>query len=100
MSALNVYDEERFACPCSGDCFSAVVKDYLDGTFKWSQSENVALQTEILEAANFQKKSGWFGTDIAKGAASSKPDFDFWTVASQFDHLIMQKMWHHWHRSF
>jgi hypothetical protein len=63
-----------------------VVKDYLDGTFKGSQAEKVALQTEILlEAANFQKRRGWFDTDIAKGAASSKSDFDFWTVASQFD---------------
>ncbi len=70
----------------SGDCFAAVVKDYLDGTFKGPQSEKVAIQTEILlEAANFQKRLGWFEADIAKGAAASKCEFDFWTVASQFD---------------
>ena len=65
-----------------------VVKDYLDGTFKLegSQSEKVEMQTELLfEAANFQKRRGWFETDIAKGAAASKSEFDFWTVASQFD---------------
>ena len=49
-----VYDEELFACPCSGDCCSNVEKDYLDGTFKGSQPNKVALQTEILlEAAKF-----------------------------------------------
>jgi len=81
-----VYAEERFTCPRSGDCFGNVVKDYLDGTFKGSESEKVALQTEILlETANFQKRRGCFDTDMTKGAASSKSDFDFWTVASQFD---------------
>jgi hypothetical protein len=63
------------------------VKDYLEGTFKGSQAEKVAMQTEILlEAANFQKQKrlGWFETDIAAGAAPSKSDFDFWTVASKF----------------
>ncbi len=41
----------------SGDCFAAVVKDYLDGTFKGSQSGKVEMQTEIMfEAANFQKR--------------------------------------------
>ncbi len=45
---------KKFECPRSGECFSAVVKDYLDGTFKGSQSEKVAMQTEILfEAAIF-----------------------------------------------
>ena len=44
------------------------------------------MQTEILlESANFQKRRGWFETDIANGAAASKSEFDFWTVASQFD---------------
>ena len=46
------------------------------------------MQTEILlEAAIFQKRLGssWFETEIAKGAASSKSDNDFWTVALQFD---------------
>ena len=40
-----------------------------------------------VRGSNFQKRLGssWFETDIAKGAASSKSDFDFWTVASQFD---------------
>ncbi len=57
-----------------------------EGTFKGSQAEKVAMQTDILlEAANFQKRRGWFETDIAKGAAASKSNFDFWTVASQFD---------------
>jgi hypothetical protein len=42
--------------------------------------------TEILlEEADFQKQQGWFETDIAKGVASSKSDFDFLTVALQFD---------------
>jgi hypothetical protein len=72
-------------CPLSGLCFSGVVKDYLEGTFKGSQAEKVAMQTEtLLEAANFQKRLGWFETDIAAGAAPSKSDFDFWTVASKF----------------
>jgi hypothetical protein len=92
-----VYAEEQFVCLTSGDCFAAVVKDYLDGTFKGSQSEKVVLQTEsLLEAANFQKRRGRFETNIAKGAAASKSEFDFWTVASQFE---AQKMWHHWRRS-
>ena len=81
-----VYAEEQFVCPRSGDCFAAVVKDYLDGTFKGAPSEKVELQTEILlEAANFQKRRDWFETDMARGAAASKSEFDFWTVASQFD---------------
>ena len=63
-----------------------MVKDFLEGTFKGPQPEKVAMQTEILlEAANFQKRRGWFDTDMAKGAAMSKSDFDFWTIASQFD---------------
>jgi hypothetical protein len=37
-----VYDFEKFACQRSGDCFSDVVKDYLDGTFKGPQPEKVA----------------------------------------------------------
>jgi hypothetical protein len=80
------YAEEQFVCLTSGDCFAAVVKDYLDGTFKGSQSEKMVLQTEsLLESANFQKRWGWFETDTAKGAAASKSEFDFWTVASQFE---------------
>ncbi len=43
-----VYAEERFVCLLSGECFSGVVKDYLEGTFKGSQAEKVAMQTEIL----------------------------------------------------
>jgi chromatin segregation and condensation protein Rec8/ScpA/Scc1 (kleisin family) len=43
-------------------------------------------QTDILlEAANFQKRQGWFETDMARSAAASKSEFDFWTVASQFE---------------
>jgi hypothetical protein len=58
MSALNVYDEDRFACPRSGDCSSAVVKDYLDGTFKGPPPEKVALQTEILLGSKFSITAG------------------------------------------
>ena len=62
------------------------MRDYLEGTFKGSEAEKMAMQTDILlEAANFQKRRGWFETDFAKGAAASKSDFDFWTVASQFE---------------
>ncbi len=44
------------------------------------------MQKEILlEAAIFQIQWGRFETDITKGAAPSISDFDFWTVASQFD---------------
>ena len=39
ISPKYVYAEEQFVCLTSGDCFAAVVKDYLDGTFKGSQSE-------------------------------------------------------------
>ncbi len=88
-------------CPLSGECFSGVVKDYLEGTFKGSQAEKVAMQTEILlEAANFEKRRGWFETDITEGAAASKSDFDFWTVAGNLQqNLLGQRIWHHWHRS-
>jgi hypothetical protein len=85
MFALNMFImKNNLHAPRSGDCFSAVVKDY--PVEKGSQPEKVALQTEILlEAAIFKKQRSWFETDIAKGAASSKSDFDFWTIASQFD---------------
>jgi hypothetical protein len=86
VSPKYVYAEKQFVCPRSGDCFAAVVKDYLDGTCKGSQSEKDGLRTDILlEAANFQKRQGWFETDIAKGAAANKSEFDFWTIASQFE---------------
>ena len=65
---------------------SAVVKDYLDGILKGSQKEKTAMQTEILlETATFCALLGWFWTDIAKGTASSKAEFYFWTVAAQFE---------------
>ena len=38
-----------------------------------------------MEAANFQKGRGWFETDIAKVTAQSKSEFDFWTIAAQFE---------------
>ena len=41
-----VYGEERFECPRSGDCFAAVVSDYLNGTMKGSQAEKTAMQTQ------------------------------------------------------
>jgi hypothetical protein len=56
------YEEERIACPCSGDCFSVAVKDYLDGTFKGSQPERVELQKQILlEAVQHFFKNGGVG---------------------------------------
>jgi hypothetical protein len=46
----------------------------------------ISLQTEILlEAANFRTRRGWFETDIAKGTAACKSEFDFWTIAAQFE---------------
>ena len=68
-----VHDKERYECSRSGNCFAAVVKDYLDGTFTRSQEEKIAMQTEILlEIANFRARRGWFETEIAKGTAICK----------------------------
>ncbi len=79
-----VYAEEQFVCPRSEVYFAAAAKDYLDGTFKGSQSEKVGLQTEILlGAANLQKLRVWFEANITKGTAASKSELDFWTIASQ-----------------
>jgi hypothetical protein len=81
-----VCGEEQFACPRSVDFFASMVSDYLHGTFKRSQAEKTALQTEVLfEVAFFFKRRGWFAADQAKGAAISKYVFDFWTIASQTD---------------
>jgi len=89
-----VYAEERFVCPLSGECFSGVVKDYLEGKFKGSQVEEVAMQTEILlEAANFQKQRGWFEQQVLLQANQI-------SISGQLHHnLPGQRMWHHWHRT-
>ena len=81
-----VYGEERFECPRSAECFGEGVQDFLLGTLKGSPDDRAALQTDILlEAANFRKLRGWFASDAARRVATVKSEFDFWTIAAQYD---------------
>ncbi len=58
-----VYGNNLFVCEKSGECFQAVVEDYINGTFKGSEIDKAELKTNIvLEAANFRSKRRWFGS--------------------------------------
>lgn len=81
-----VYGENIFACDRSGECFQAVVEDYINGTFQGSESDKADLKTNIvLQAAHFRSKRRWFGTEMASKIASSKSEFEFWVVAGETD---------------
>ena len=79
-----VYSEDPFICEKSGDCFQAVVDDYVNGTFQGSDIDKADLKTNmVLEAAHFRSKRGWFATDIASRVARTKSECEFWVVAGE-----------------
>ena len=67
----------------ASDSISNVVTDYINGTSKGSDTENMTLKANmLLEAANFRKKHRWLSSDVAV-IGSKKDAVDYWTVAAE-----------------